>query len=327
MKSSLPLLSISLSLGPAATLGAGDVNARTLYQFTDGTWVENLAVRQNGNILVNLVDRPETYQINPAASNGSAPALVHSFPGYTSVFGISEVSTDVFTVVTGNFSLSTFAVTDKSFGVWQLDLSGSEPVATQVAAMPEATFLNGMTTLNSQSVLVSDPTAGVVYKVDVQSGDYSVVLEDESMKPPSNASIPIGINGIRLFNGYLYYLNLFGKKYCRVAVDSTSGKAVGPYEVLGENVYADDFALTEQGIAYAADGFENQILKVAQDGTVESVAGSLTSNLVIGATSAQFGRTNSDSGVLYVTTGGGLAAPINGTYTEGGKIVALTGLY
>ncbi|EKG15095.1 Six-bladed beta-propeller TolB-like protein [Macrophomina phaseolina MS6] len=325
MKLSLPLVSISLGLGSTATASTGDVNARTLYQFADGTWIENLAVRQNGNILFNLVNSPETYQINPL-SNGSEPTLVHSFPGYTSVFGISEVSTDVFTVVTGNFSLSTFASTDESFGVWQIDLSGSEPAVSHVAQLSEAKFLNGMTTLNSQSVLVSDSTAGVVYRVDVQTGNYTVVLEDDSMKPPSDASIPIGVNGIRLFNGYLYYLNLFGKKYCRVAIDSTSGEAVGPYEVLGDDVYADDFALTEQGIAYAADGFENQILKVAQDGTVEVAAGSLTSTTVIGATSAQFGRTSSDSSVLYVTTGGGLAAPLNGTYTEGGKIVALAGL-
>ncbi|EOD50385.1 Six-bladed beta-propeller TolB-like protein [Neofusicoccum parvum] len=315
-------ISLLLALVSSATasplLTARNASTRQVYQFEQGTWVENLAVRQNGNLLVDLVDRPEIYEINPS-SNESSPKLVHRFPGITSVFGISEVSTDVFTVVGGNFSLATFSVDAESFGVWQVDLTGSEAAVSQIAAMPDAVFLNGMTTLNSQSVLVSDSTSGVVYRVDIQTGEYTIVLDDETMKPPADATLQIGVNGIRLFNGYLYYLNLFAKLYCRVPIDSTSGKAVGPYEVIAENVYADDFAITQQGVAYAADGFENQILKVTLDGQVESIAGNLNSTTVAGATSAQFGK----DGVLYVTTGGALAAPVNGTYTEGGKIVAL----
>lgn len=323
---SLTLLSALLSSAAAAPhLRARDTSSRIVYQFAEGTWVENLAVRQNGNLLLDLVDRPEVYQIDPNA-NGSSPSLVYRFSDVTSVFGISEVSTDVFNVITGNFSLSTFASTEGSYSVYQIDLSGSNTGIRKVAAIPEAEFLNGMTTLNSNSVLVSDSQAGVVYRVDVETGKYEVVLDDSTMKPPSNASIPIGVNGIRVLNGYLYYQNLFAKLFCRVAIDSTTGKATGPYETLATNSYADDFAITNEAVAYAANGFENEILKVTTAGTVEVVAGSLTSTLVEGATSAQFGRTTKDSSVLYVTTGGGIAAPINGTYTEGGKIVALSGL-
>ncbi|KAL0258216.1 hypothetical protein SLS55_007389 [Diplodia seriata] len=325
MKSFAVLSALLSTAAASSNLCARETSSRMVYQFEDGTWVENLAIRQNGNLLVDLVDRPEIYQIDPNG-NGSSPSLVYRFSGVTSVFGIAEISTDVFTVVTGNFSLSTFAATQDSFGVYQVDLSGSETGVKKIADLPEAEFLNGMTTLNSNSVLVSDSQAGVVYRVDIATGEYELVLDDATMKPPSNASIPIGVNGIRILGGYLYYQNLFAKLFCRVAIDSTTGKPTGPYETLATNAYADDFAITDQAVAYAANGFENEILKITTAGSVEVVAGSLTSTLVEGATSAMFGKTSQDSSVLYVTTGGGLAAPINGTYTEGGKIVALSGL-
>lgn len=320
MFSSAPLAIIS-SLLAGSVAAETSSNARAVYQFEDGTWVENLALRPNGNLLVTRVDQPEVYEIDPSSS-GVAPKLIHNFAGYTSVFGISEVSSDVFAVVTGNFSLSTFATEAASFGVWQVDLSGrSNTTASQITDIPEGVFLNGMTTLSSSAVLVSDSSAGVVYRVDTQTGAYNIVLDDDTMDAPANASLQIGVNGIRYRNGYLYYQNLFGKLFCRVPIDAATGEATGAYEVVAENAYADDFALDAQGVAYAANGFENEILKISPDGDVEIFAGALDSTLFAGATSAQFGANPS---ILYVTTGGGLAAPINGTYTEGAKIMALS---
>jgi hypothetical protein len=49
----------------------------------------------------------------------------------------------------------------------------------------------------------------------------------------------------------------------------------------------------------------------------------MTEMSVAGCTAAAFGRSKKDGKTLYVTTSGGQAVPVNGTVTEGGKVVAI----
>lgn len=51
--------------------------------------------------------------------------------------------------------------------------------------------------------------------------------------------------------------------------------------------------------------------------------GSITQLTVAGDTSARFGRTPGKFDTLYVSTAGGPAPPVNGTVTEGEKVVAI----
>lgn len=89
-------------------------------------------------------------------------------------------------------------------------------------------------------------------------------------------------------------------------------------------IFAEDFALTRTGTASLAGLDKNIVARLAASGDVEIVARDFSSATSIGATAAAFGRTTQDQDVLYITTGGGEAAPIYGTHTEGDKIVALT---
>jgi hypothetical protein len=62
---------------------------------------------------------------------------------------------------------------------------------------------------------------------------------------------------------------------------------------------------------------------VKPNGETEVLAGDPQSSVLPGPTSAAFGRTVNDANTIYVTTSGALFAPINGTYTEGAKVVAV----
>ena len=66
----------------------------------------------------------------------------------------------------------------------------------------------------------------------------------------------------------------------------------------------------------------NEVFKVTQKGEVSVVAGGLNNTTVAGDASAALGRTERAKNAQYVVTNGVIAAPVNGTYTEGGKIVA-----
>ncbi|KAL7931278.1 hypothetical protein V8C35DRAFT_309983 [Trichoderma chlorosporum] len=293
---------------------------RDIYQFSNGTTIENIAVRSNGNFLVTLSDRPELYEVNPFSPKGVK--LVHNFSQYLGLSGITEVSPDVFAVNAGNYSegATTFP---GSWAVWQVVFHNEQPQISKVTDLVEAELLNGMTTLGStpNTILTGDSSAGVIYSVNIQTKRYEPVLENEAFKPVPGAPLPIGVNGIRYLDNYVYYTNSFAPIYGRVPV-SKSGYATGSYETISTTVVGDDFAVTPQA-AYIAGNPLNVITEVKLDGENKVIAGNLNSNLVAGATSVAFGRTVRDSHVLYVVTNGAALSPVNGTFTEGGKIVAL----
>lgn len=141
---------------------------------------------------------------------------------------------------------------------------------------------------------------------------------------PTDALGPLlGINGLRYLDGYVYYNNSPRRLFCRVPFDARAGSPTGEPEILAEGVEADDFAVRrERGgpVGYLAGLDTNVVTRVAVGGEVGVVAGGLNSSDVAGASSAAFGGAGD---VLYVTTGGGSAAPVNGSFVEGGKVVAI----
>ncbi|POR33520.1 Uncharacterized protein TPAR_06295 [Tolypocladium paradoxum] len=164
---------------------------------------------------------------------------------------------------------------------------------------------------------------GIVFRVDTRTETYTIALKDDTFKPPANARFPLGINGIRVFDDHLYYANSFRPVCGRMPIDRVSGKATGPYKVISTNIMADDFAIDKTVTAHMAAGLANEIVEVKPGGRSCVIAGSVGSMLVAGPTSTVFGRTREDTRVLYVSTSGPQGSSVNGTCTEGGKIVAL----
>ncbi|KNG47824.1 six-bladed beta-propeller -like protein [Stemphylium lycopersici] len=306
---------------------ASQGSAHTVFQFDNGTWLENIAVRSNGNLLVTLIDRPELYQIDPFHNTATLVTNLEDEADALSLLGITEMAPDVFVFIAGNFSIARAASDPASYSIWQVDFNrgGKCEKVSVIEKLPEASFLNGMTALNRQegTVLISDSVRGLVWRLNVWTGKYEVVLQDETMVPAEGTRLVLGINGIRIFNGYLYYVNALRGLFCRVPIDLYTGKASGPYEVLETDLPGDDFAMSADGVAYVTENGGNSLERVGADGSRSLIAGGLNSTTVAGATSAAFGRKWWDRGVVYVTTSGGQAAPVNGTYTEGGKVVAI----
>lgn len=305
---------------------------RTIYQFPNETWVENIAVRSSGQLLVTLITTPDIYQVDPFSPSPSA-TLVHSFPDSISILGIAEIQPDVFAVVVGNWSTTTFSTTNGSYSVWKVDLrrfktdsSGlatSKPTVSKITDISEASFLNGMTLLEPSSpyLLISDSSLGVVWRLNYQTGKYKIVLDNALFKPVPG-DIALGINGVHTRNKYLYFTNSFQGLFGRVAI-SSSGTATGPYEVIAYNGVGDDFAFDGEGNAYVAQDPGDALEQITPDGKVTVLAGNTNSTILEGDTSAAFGRTWRDETILYVTTDGGIAGLVAGTSVVGGKVLAV----
>ncbi|TKA70300.1 hypothetical protein B0A49_05386 [Cryomyces minteri] len=183
------LLSRTYDPSPDTTSSSCSDSVTTIYQFSNGTWIENIAVRSNSNL------------------------LLHTFPDAGGLLGIAEISPDIFAVVAGTFNFATFTSVAGSYSTWRVDLrfndlggrskgpsKGASPSVTKITDLPQALFLNGMTILpNTSYVLIADPGAGVVRHVDTGTGEYEVVLSDTAtMAPPENAVPATGINGLHV---------------------------------------------------------------------------------------------------------------------------------
>ncbi|KAF2275249.1 uncharacterized protein EI97DRAFT_494852 [Westerdykella ornata] len=299
---------------------------RIVYQFPNkGTWIENVATRSNGDLLVTLLSAPELHSISPL-SNDPTQTLIHSFagtPGITSLLGITELEDDVFAFVAGN------ATQPGSWSIWQADLRRSghkhgKASVSKIADVPTGNLLNGMTKLKERTVLIADSMAGNVIKLDTGTGKSEVILDDVTMKPTAIPRFISGINGIKLLGDHFYYTNSFTGKLHRIRIDLESGKAIGAAETVASDlVDNDDFAILENGTAFVVRDNYNVVERVEPDGTHKIFAGSIDSSGMAGPTAATIGRTARDRNVLYVVTNGGMRAPVGGEVVPG-RVVAIS---
>ncbi|KAJ5676021.1 hypothetical protein N7462_008918 [Penicillium macrosclerotiorum] len=294
-----------------------------VYQFPNvGSWIEGIAERENGDLLITRTDVPELWSINPLTKTAS---LVYKFPGATSTVGIAKISFGVFAVGVGTVNLSTFMATPGSFSVWIVDLRGQKPQARLLKAVPEGLSLSGMIlytgSTTSPVLLIADTLKGVVWRMDPTTGSYSIALSDSSMLPAQN-SAPIGINGVKVLGNTLYYTSSSQQKFCRVKLN-IDGSAAGPFEVVASGFFQDGFAIARDGTAYITTHPQNTVLRVSPQGQTSVFAGNLNSTALAGSTDALLGDYFGE-GVLYVTTNGALGSPVNGIFTEPAKVVMIS---
>ena len=286
----------------------------TLYQFpNNGSFVDNIALRSNGHLIVTRIDVPQIWSVEPTARTAS---LVHDFghdnSTITGCFGIVEVEPDIFVVVTGGIDIKSFSFKDGTFSLWMVDFNAA--TVSQLLAIPEAKALSAVTKFGNL-LLLADSPEGAVWRVDLQTGEYAKAIVHESMLPVPNGP-PMGINGIKVLNGYLYYASSTRKEFRRVRINEHS-EAIGSFEMVSNNTAPDNFDLDEDGTAYIATNGLNSIVKILPDGQLDTIVGGEKSTELLGPTSCLVhGKT------LYIGTNGGVTAPVDG-FTEPGKIASI----
>ena len=121
----------ALCLGMLASSSVS-ASVRQLYQFPNTTFhdIENVAIRPNGQLLLNTITEPVIYTLDPSASIPTAKPL-HRFDNVTGLAGITEVTPDVFAVVVGNYSVQEFKGVPGSFSIWLVNLNCDTLMATK----------------------------------------------------------------------------------------------------------------------------------------------------------------------------------------------------
>jgi hypothetical protein len=293
----------------------------TVARFPDHYFLENLAVRADGSILVTVLNRKELWYVpSPAKGVPVEPIRMHTFAQLT--MGIVEVEPDVFYVCTSNL------YTDHESYLQRLDLRGwapGKPVKPEAVLKfpPPVGALNGCCLIAPNVILVADSWASLIWRVDLRTGGRpsarvwlkhpSMVYHPGEMKPEQP-----GVNGVRFAakTNYLYYTATTLRLFMRVRVDPATHDPVGPPEFVAGGTEADDFCLDEDaGVAYVTTHRQNTIDRVSLDpdgnfGPRQIVAGDPFTDELIGPSSAAWGRAQGDYGRLaYVITDGGTASP------------------
>ena len=316
---SAPFLSTSLALPASDTIAAKTSQTLPLpitiiHEFPPQTWVENLAVKSCGNILVTLLTSPDIYQIDP--SQQTSPILVHSFPPYRGLLGIAELEHNIFYVAASNFSLDPAINTTNAWAIFKLDVTNgpTKAQATKIADFPKAGLLNGVTVLNraAGTILIADSGAGVVYRLNVRTGRADKVIDDPTMK--AVGAPPIGVNGLKIRDGNLFFTNGNQGIFVRIPIKST-GEPSGPTVVLSRDIKgADDFILDSAGNEFIAENGQNNLAFLRSTGgntTILAGAPLEDPTLLAGPSAVAFGRLHSDKKSLYITTTAGLASGAN----------------
>lgn len=297
--------------------------SRVVYQFPMPTWLENLAIRSNGQILVTLSLTPEVFLIDP--SDPSKPVLIHKFRNVTGTAGIIEVEHDKFYVAGGTIDLNTFANQTGSYILWEVDMTNferdGEAVVKEVMKLDKIGFPNGLELLSKseKTILAADCEAGALFKIDLANKTHEIVIQVDEMKNPEKAFIPIAINGIAVLKEYLYWTNTSKALFCRIKIYK-DGKAAGDVEVIDQGLVGDDFCFDRYDNAWITQHPLNTITVSKAKGGLVTVAGKIDRLEIAGATACQFDRKSGNEHMLYVVTNGGLGGPVNGSGVEGGKV-------
>jgi hypothetical protein len=302
------------------TNGATRAKLTTIAYFPEHFFLENLAVRADGSILITVLKHKQLWYVPaPGADLPVEPVLVHTFDALT--MGIVEAEPDVFYVCT--WAPATVERVDLR------DWSPGAPVTvTRVLTFDEpGGVLNGCCLIAPRIMLVADSLAGLIWRVDLSEDGLAatarVWLQHESMAfLPDNPLNPgwaqPGINGVRYAarGNFVYYTSTALKLFMRVPVDPQTHEPAGQPEFVAGGTMADDFCIDENaGVAYVTTHRENTIDRVPlrpgqhREGR-DIVAGEPFTAQLVGPSSAAWARGPHDYGRLaYVTTDGGTTQP------------------
>lgn len=317
-----------LALVSAAT--ASFLKATTLDSLRPGTWLEDIAIRPNGDILVTqFAPTPGIFTIRePWLPNSTLQKILgtHDVHNISNIVQLNDYWGEEKYLFIGGDAAGLGAFCIGSYSAWILTLGRTGKKVERVSDLgPDTYGLAGLATIPSDPyiVLIADSHAGSVGRLDIDTGVYdSVALLVPEMAPPYDPNIRAGVNGIQVRYGHLYFSNSKARSIYRVPITPDGrqaeilSKAKLVADLSGTTSFVDDFVFDRNGNIYAAaDGsivFVN--VKTGKSRVVlESREG------IVGATSVAWGRGEMDENTLYFTTSGGMGDPSEG----GAKVAAI----
>lgn len=302
---SLALLLLGLRL--FLTIQEVGASIKQIYEFPDSTFLENIHVRTEGSLLLTSVNSGELYTLDPTAAAPLAVSVAN-LTGSTGLTGMATIGPDLYAVSGGMHSK--FIFDNNSMQVYVVRIPGNSDggIVLESIRVLDTQMLNGMAVLYKAPwiVLSADSIGGRIFRINTFTSKVDVAFADASLGPGDNAAVPLGANGLKVHNGYLYFTNSGQGTFARIKINDDGTKA-GNVQILARlqgaitvtNAY-DDFTFDNKGNAYVAL-HSYTIVKIAPDGTQTIFAGGVNTTEVKEPTSAALAK---DGKSVYISTGG-----------------------
>ncbi|RFN48748.1 hypothetical protein FIE12Z_7003 [Fusarium flagelliforme] len=266
-----------------------------------GVWIENTAIRSNGNLLLNTIGDGKLYSLNVSQSPPKPQVIAH-FKNVNGLFGIAEVGKDIFAITGGDYGAK---FQNNTMSLSLVRFVGNETSIRSVFENSKYGPVNGITALpkHKHIILGADSVRGEILRIDTTTGHINVAIKHEQLGPIQNGPFGLGVNGIKVLGDYLYFTNSARQSFGRVKIDKL-GNPIGNIQVISQEqsgkgpAYApDDFVLDRYGNAYVAF-WDGSLVKITSSGERTVL---VDDGLLAGATSATLSK---DQKSLYVSTAG-----------------------
>lgn len=273
--------------------------SKTLCEFPKNTFLENLVLLPNSELLVNSHLDGIVYKVDHTGSK-SKFATVNG-----KVAGIAAYGKDNF-ILTGS---------DKDDKPVLFLLKGNGTVE-KLMDVPEAIFLNGITHLEKDDFLIADSYKGCIWKVNVRNKTIINWLEDDLLKRSTTQNPTPAANGIKKYKNAIYVSNT--QKQLLLKIETENNQPLKP-EIYASQVNIDDFIFDDKGNIYATTHVYNSVIKITPNLITTIIAEQPQG--VSGSTACVLQK--SKNGLrLYISTNGGMYLP-PATGIEESKIVVL----
>ncbi|KAJ7760319.1 hypothetical protein B0H14DRAFT_2973715 [Mycena olivaceomarginata] len=282
-----------------------------VYQSPTGVFLENIAVRPSSKLLITSAQLPTLFTLDPGVASTTLDE-VYTFPNSTGLTGIVEYKPDVYAIVASELNLTAISAAPGSVVIWTVDFTSGSPVAKPAARIPQSTLTNGLSSVpgHPDLVLAADSDLGAAYEVNMRTGAVRVKIQDPALAAGAPAPPALGINGLHVRDGSLYFTNTQQGTFGRVPLRGGAVEVLGDLKPFGLSSGYDDFAFDVEGRAWVTThpGALQLFTPLAngtwvQETAVRDPAGSTVVNV---PTAAAFGRKGSrKTKILYVTTATG----------------------
>ncbi|KAM0426405.1 hypothetical protein ACHAPT_008452 [Fusarium lateritium] len=303
-----------ISASPIASNESSKPHVRQLVELP-GVFIENIAVRPNGKLVLNTIAKGQIYSLDPSEANPEAH-VVASIEGVNALTGITPVGKDVFAVAGSLLNVDEGQFHDGSMKIALVNFQKSGKSAGDTASVKviiQGTDLgpvNGLTTLprHQHIILGADSRRGIIVRIDTVKRTAENVFQDDLLTPVPDPSFTMGVNGIKIFKRHLYFTNTARRIFGRVKIDQFGNKA-GDIEIIaqlpsGSTAAPDDFVMDKHGNAYAAF-WPDSFVKITPDGELVTIV----EGVLASPTSSAFSK---DGRSLYVVTAGEGSETVSG---------------
>jgi sugar lactone lactonase YvrE len=255
------------SLSPARSITAPQVE--TLASFPHGTFLENLAIGPNGDVIFTDYTGKRLLRqiIGPADGTNGVVAPAATFAALdVHPAGIARLGEGYLVSAHGKSFLDGPAFSETQL-LLVLDASGKE--ISRLAA-PSARFLNGIAVGPNGLIVIADSAAGSIWRFDSKTNTLIQWLKSPLLEadPTTGPGRP-GVNGLKFHAGKLYLSNSSRGAIFTVGLTREMRPAAVP-RLYARTGPVDDFAFDADGSIVAATHGPN-LIRISRRGKIETI--------------------------------------------------------